>query len=111
MKTGLAIFAAAGLAILFADAPSQAGSAAMAESAGTAQAAEWSAVRKKRYVRVYRKPAYVYRKPAYVYRAPAYGRLGDPSLGPDGRPYPRPYDMGGCIFDEGYGRFSACPNR
>ena len=104
MKTGLAICAAAGLAILYASAPSHAGSAATTESADTAQVTEWSAAKQKRYVRVYRKPV-------YAYRASTYGRAADPSLGPNGRPYPRPYDMGGCIFDEGYGRFSACPNR
>lgn len=36
----------------------------------------------------------------------------DPSLGPDGRPYPVPeYLRGQCYFDEGYGRFSPCSNR
>ena len=44
----------------------------------------------------------------YSYRR---GFGADPSIGPGGRPYPRPTNMGGCVFDEGYGRFSACPNR
>jgi hypothetical protein len=36
----------------------------------------------------------------------------DPSLGPDGRPYPVPeYLRGQCYYDEGYGRFSPCSNR
>ena len=33
------------------------------------------------------------------------------SLGPNGLPYRRPYDLGGCIIDEGYGRFSGCSDR
>ena len=32
----------------------------------------------------------------------------DPSLGPDGRPYPNPYPPGTCSIDLGYGRFSTC---
>lgn len=42
------------------------------------------------------------------------GRHGppDPSIGPDGKPYPVPeYLRGQCYYDEGYGRFSACSNR
>jgi len=36
----------------------------------------------------------------------------DPSIGPDGRPYPVPeYLRGQCYIDDGYGRFSACNNR
>lgn len=46
---------------------------------------------------------------------PVYSRYftgPDPSLGPDGRPYPVPaYLRSQCYYDEGYGRFSACPNR
>jgi hypothetical protein len=45
---------------------------------------------------------------------PGPGRHGppDPSIGPDGRPYPVPeYLRGQCYYDEGYGRFSACSNR
>jgi hypothetical protein len=45
---------------------------------------------------------------------PAPGRYGppDPSIGPDGRPYPVPeYLRGQCYYDDGYGRFSACSNR
>ncbi|MGE3993414.1 hypothetical protein [Pseudorhodoplanes sp.] len=37
--------------------------------------------------------------------------VGDPSLGPNGLPYRRPYDPVGCIIDEGYGRFTNCSNR
>lgn len=46
------------------------------------------------------------------YAAPRYyGRGGgDPSFGPDGRPYRPPANLGSCVYDEGYGRFSACPN-
>jgi hypothetical protein len=101
-KIGL-MSAVASLAILSAGPPAQARPDA-AESAAPAQMTEWSAVRKRRVVRHYPKPA-------YAWRAPAYGRLGDPSLGPDGRPYPRPRSLGGgCVYDEGYGRFTACPN-
>jgi hypothetical protein len=100
--TRLAMTAAAGLAILLIGPPPP--DTWAGETASRAQPEEWSAVRKRRTVRTYRKPV-------YVYRAPIYGRVGDPSLGPDGRPYRRPYDLGGCIYDEGYGRFSACPNR
>jgi hypothetical protein len=41
---------------------------------------------------------------------PVYARRGwmDPSLGPDGRPYPNPYPPGTCSTDMGYGRFSTC---
>jgi len=36
----------------------------------------------------------------------------DPSIAPNGRPYPVPeYLRGQCYFDEGYGRFSPCSNR
>ena len=45
-------------------------------------------------------------------RYSAYLRGSDPSLGPDGRPYRVPdYLRGQCYYDEGYGRFRACPNR
>jgi hypothetical protein len=103
MMARLAVIAAAGFAILWVSPSPQSGARA-SETAARAQPAEWSAVRKRRYVRYYRKPA-------YAYRVPSYGRVGDPSLGPDGRPYRRPYNLGGCVYDEGYGRFSACPNR
>ncbi|MGE3993410.1 hypothetical protein [Pseudorhodoplanes sp.] len=66
--------------------------------------AEWSSAKKRRYSRTYRKPV-------YAYRVPRQTRLGDPSLGPNGLPYRRPYDPGGCIIDEGYGRFTNCSNR
>ncbi len=32
----------------------------------------------------------------------------DPSLGPDGKPWPNPYPPGTCSTDMGYGRFSTC---
>ena len=45
-------------------------------------------------------------------RYSSYLRGPDPSLGPDGRPYPVPAHLRGqCYIDDGYGRFSACPNR
>ena len=47
----------------------------------------------------------------YVYPAPGLAaRRGwfDPSLGPDGRPWPNPYPPGTCSVDMGYGRFSTC---
>jgi hypothetical protein len=47
----------------------------------------------------------------YVYPAPEIAaRRGwfDPSLGPDGRPWPNPYPPGTCSIDQGYGRFSTC---
>ena len=46
-----------------------------------------------------------------VYPAPELAaRRGwfDPSLGPDGRPWPNPYPPGTCSTDMGYGRFSTC---
>lgn len=104
MNVPLAILAAAGLAILCAY-PSAEPRSAPGESVTNAQPAEWSA-RKRRYVRYYR-----YRQPAYAYRGRVYGRVNDPSIGPDGRPYRRPSYMTGCVHDDGYGRFSACPNR
>lgn len=102
MRAFLALFAAAGFAILSGGPASD--QPRPVDQSARAQADEWSGARKRRYVRTYRKPA-------YAYRAPVYGRPNDPSFGPDGRPYRRPYDPGGCIYDEGYGRFSACPNR
>ena len=101
MITRLALIAGTGLALVLA-APEPA--AASGDTAAHIQTGEWSAAKKRRYVRY---PA----KPAYVYHVPAYGRLGDPSLGPNGLPYRRPYDPGGCIIDEGYGRFTKCSNR
>lgn len=45
-------------------------------------------------------------------RYSAYFKGSDPSLGPDGLPYRVPAHLRGqCYFDEGYGRFRACPNR
>lgn len=53
--------------------------------------------------------AYAYRPP--VYPASRYGRTADPSIAPNGLPYPRPNYLGDCVIDEGYGRWSACSNR
>jgi hypothetical protein len=65
---------------------------------------EFSAAKRKYPRRVVRHPE----APRYS----AYQRGSDPSLGPDGRPYPVPeYLRRQCYIDEGYGRFSACPNR
>jgi hypothetical protein len=51
------------------------------------------------------------RHPAPATR-PSYRGFADPSLGPDGRPYPVPeYLRGQCYVDEGYGRFTACSYR
>ena len=50
----------------------------------------------------------------YVRRAqPVYIRHPwmDPSIGPDGRPYPNPYPPGTCSEDLGYGRFAPCTFR
>jgi hypothetical protein len=56
---------------------------------------------------------YAYRHYAPVAHEPRYYRGGsDPSIAPDGRPYRVPeYLRNQCHIDEGYGRFSACPNR
>jgi hypothetical protein len=57
-----------------------------------------------------RAPAY--QAPAYYVAPRPYRRIGaDPSFGPDGKPYKPPVNLGYCVIDEGYGRFSACPNR
>lgn len=60
-----------------------------------------------------RRPARRYQAPVYN-EAPQYYRGGgaDPSIAPNGRPYPVPeYLRGQCYIDDGYGRFSACSNR
>lgn len=85
-------------------APSQAQSASKAVSAEMA-APEWSATKKKRHA------VRSHTRPAYAYHAPRYGRAADPAFGPNGLLYRRPYDLGGCIIDEGYGRFTTCSNR
>jgi hypothetical protein len=54
------------------------------------------------------------KRPQPVPVAPqAFGWRGnDPSLAPDGRPYPVPeYLRGQCYYDDGYGRFSPCNSR
>lgn len=99
-----AICALAGLAMLCIGAP-QAGARTEppGENAAPLQAAEWSAARKRRYVRRHARPAYAY--------APR--RIGgpDPAFDPSGRLYRRPTWGGSCVIDDGYGRFSACSNR
>ena len=64
----------------------------------------------KRYY--HRRYAYRHHGPGYVHE-PRYHRGGsDPSIAPNGRPYRVPeYLRNQCYIDEGYGRFSACPNR
>ena len=63
-----------------------------------------SAAKQKRVQRVRSKPQ---ARPMPRRYGPA-----DPSLGPDGRPYPVPeYLRGQCYYDDGYGRFSPCSNR
>lgn len=104
MIARIAAGAAAGLAALCVAGSSPQPQPWSGETASATQAGEWSAAKKRRYVRYYARPA-------YAYRVPTYGRLGDPSLGPNGLPYRRPYDPGGCIIDEGYGRFTSCSNR
>jgi hypothetical protein len=104
MIVRLAFSASVGLTILSAGIPSQAQSVPEQLSVQM-PTAEWSASKKNR--RYLRAPS----RPSYAYRVPSYGRLGDPSLGPNGLPYRRPYDPGGCIIDEGYGRFTSCSNR
>jgi hypothetical protein len=73
------------------------------ETCKTASVIEFSAetVKKKR-------PNYV-RVPAEPRRSGWRG--ADPSFGPDGRPYPRPTNMGDCVVDMGYGRWIGCENR
>ena len=67
----------------------------------------------KRQVRRHARPpgasSYAYRPP--VYPVPRSGRAADPSIAPNGLPYPRPNYLGDCVIDEGYGRWSACSNR
>jgi hypothetical protein len=103
MDVRLAVLGAAALAITTIG-PSGQSAAQPDHQAVRTDTGQWSAA-KKRYVRPYAPRAYVYHAPRY------YGRLGDPSLGPNGLPYQRPYDRGGCIIDEGYGRFTTCSNR
>jgi len=103
MIVRLATCAAAGIALLIAGPPAHANSDSEAKLASM-QTLEWSAVKKKR------RDVRHSKRPSYAYRVPRYGRLGDPSLSPSGLPYRRPSHLGSCVFDEGYGRFSACPN-
>jgi hypothetical protein len=105
MMLRIAIGAAAGLVMLFVGAPSSPmPEARSGEVAASLDMAEWSAARKRRYVR---RTA----RPAYAYRAPARFGGADPAFGPSGRLYRRPTWGGSCVIDDGYGRFSACSNR
>jgi len=88
--------------------------AAPADKAGVAQAGELSSAkrvyhrRQVSHYKVRRYPVRHYETPRYS----AYLRGSDPAFGPDGRPYGPPAHLRGqCYIDEGYGRFSACPNR
>jgi hypothetical protein len=50
--------------------------------------------------------------PGYGYEPRYHRGFNDPSIAPNGRPYRVPeYLRNQCYIDEGYGRFSACPNR
>jgi hypothetical protein len=99
LHTVLAAFAIAAAATV------SAGSTASAASRATeiAKAADHSAAKRtyhRRQVRHYRTPHYG------VYRGG-----NDPSLAPNGGPYRVPAHLRNqCHIDEGYGRFSACPN-
>jgi len=55
----------------------------------------------------------VQRRPAQVVVVqPTFRRFADPSIAPNGRPYPVPENLRNqCYIDEGYGRFSACSFR
>jgi hypothetical protein len=72
----------------------------------TGHAVEFSAAKRATH---YRHDRHVRR-----YQAPHYStyrRGNDPSLAPNGGPYRVPaYLRNQCHIDEGYGRFSACPN-
>ncbi len=103
MIVRLVLCAVAGGAILCTGAPSHA--QPTSDAALSAQQTLEASATKKR-LRTTRHHA----RPSYAYRVPRYGRLGDPSLSPSGLPYRRPSHLGSCVFDEGYGRFSACPN-
>ncbi len=50
------------------------------------------------------------RNTAPVATAPRVRRFNDPSFGPDGRRFQAPAYLGSCVIDDGYGRFSACPD-
>jgi hypothetical protein len=64
----------------------------------------------KRYY--HRRYAYRHHAPGYVYEPRYHRGFNDPSIAPNGRPYRVPeYLRNQCYIDEGYGRFSACPNR
>jgi len=70
--------------------------------ANPSSATDISAAKKKKQVR--------HQHGQYVQSAPLAAQRGwfDPSLGPDGKPYPNPYPPGTCSTDMGYGRFAGC---
>ena len=89
-------YLAIGLCVLIAN------PAASAPAHDPSSATDISAAKKKKQVR--------HQRGQYVQSAPLAARRGwfDPSLGPDGKPYPNPYPPGTCSTDMGYGRFSTC---
>ena len=86
-------FLAIGLGLLIAN------PAVSAAAPNPSLATDISAAKKKKQVR----------HSQYVHARPAAARgWFDPSLGPDGKPYPNPYPPGTCSTDMGYGRFAGC---
>lgn len=85
-------FLAIGLCVLIAQ--------PVALASGTADRYEMSAAKKK-------KPQRHLERKATPTLAAQRGWF-DPSLGPDGKPWPNPYPPGTCATDMGYGRFSTC---
>ncbi len=75
------------------------GNPAVASDRGLSSSADISAAKRKKQRTVEQREV-----------APVAARRGwfDPSLGPDGRPYPNPYPPGTCSIDQGYGRFTTC---
>lgn len=90
----------AGLCVVGLVAASQPGAALdHGAAAGSYAASDVSAAKKKK-------------QHVYVGRVPQSGYVRrswmDPSIGPDGRPYPNPYPPNVCSIDLGYGRFGNC---
>jgi hypothetical protein len=92
-------YLAIGLCVLIAN------PAASASERDRSLSTDMSAAKKKKQVR-HERGQYVHVRAV----PPGYARRGwmDPSLGPDGRPYPNPYPSHICSSDMGYGRFSTC---
>ena len=94
-------------------APKAATGAASRAHPETARAGDLSAAKrshKHRQVRRYQVRRHQVR-PSQAPHDGTYRRGNDPSLGPNGQPYRVPgYLRNQCHIDEGYGRFSACPN-